>query len=226
MKIEQTLDQIHTRSVNNPFLQLFTAFTRILLAVGFIPPSLPKILYRPFTILPTTDPVGYYFDALYQTGFYYQFIGWGQIIAAILLLIPRTAHIGALMFFPIILNIMVLTNSVGFRGTWAITILMLAASLYLLCWDYDRLKTIFFFKRRSRSVFFKFEFIWLPVLFGAGGVLAFVGLSLLVFRTVSAASFRLLPAILIVGFLFGLVVALHHKFMRTGDLEIHAEKLY
>ncbi|HLM62307.1 MAG TPA: hypothetical protein VK308_16005, partial [Pyrinomonadaceae bacterium] len=127
MNLEKNLDDIHASVVRNSGLQLFTAFTRIILAIGFIPPSLPKIMNIPFTVLPDTNPVGHYFNALYQTGYYYQFIGWGQIFAALLLLFPRTAHLGALMFFPIILNITVLTNSVGFAGTKYITMLMLLA---------------------------------------------------------------------------------------------------
>lgn len=53
---------------------------------------------------------------------------------------PRTATIGALVYFPLILNIFVITVSLHFRGTPFITGLMLLASIYLLCWDYDKLK--------------------------------------------------------------------------------------
>src|ERR1043166_9544932 len=105
MTIVHTLDEIHVAITRRWWLQLFTAFTRCLLALGFIPPSIPKILHRPFTILPDSNPVGHYFNALYDTGFYYEFIGWSQITAAVLLLFPRTAHIGALLFLPIIANI-------------------------------------------------------------------------------------------------------------------------
>lgn len=225
MKIEKTLDQVHSEVTKNRFLQLFTAFTRVLLAIGFIPPSIPKIMYQPFTILPNSDPVGHYFNALYQTGFYYQFIGWGQIIAAFLLFIPRTSHLGALMFFPIILNIAVLTNSVGFKGTWAITILMLLASLYLVCWDYDRLKAIIFFNRKSKSDFFKLEFVWLPILFAFGGIAMFLSLALFSIGNIKTEQIRLLLILGVMGGIFGFFVALHHKFMRVGDLEIDKEKL-
>src|SRR5829696_1445047 len=105
MTLEKTLDKMHASVTANKWLQIFTAFVRVLLAIGFIPPSLKKILGQPFTILPDSTPVGHYFNALYQTGFYYEFLGWGQLVAALLLLIPRTAHLGALAFFPIILNI-------------------------------------------------------------------------------------------------------------------------
>jgi uncharacterized membrane protein YphA (DoxX/SURF4 family) len=143
MKLENILDALHVSVTRRRWTQLFTAFVRCLLALAFIPPSITKIMHRPFTILPDTNPVGAYFNALYNTGFYYEFIGWSQIIAAILLLIPRTSHIGALMFLPIIVNIAVLTTSVGFVGTWILTILMSLAGLWLFCWEYDRLKPIF-----------------------------------------------------------------------------------
>ena len=67
----------------------------------FYPAEHTKDTAPPFTALPDADPVSAYFGDLFNTGFYYDFIGWSQIIAAILLLIPRTAHIGALMFLPI-----------------------------------------------------------------------------------------------------------------------------
>jgi hypothetical protein len=91
-------------------------------------------------------PLGQYFDALLNTGYYYTFIGVGQVIVAILLLIPRTALLGAISSFPIILNICVLAYAVRFEGTRAATF-MLLANLFLLCWDYNRLKSILPFKQ-------------------------------------------------------------------------------
>jgi hypothetical protein len=126
----------------NPLLQRFTVCTRILLAVGFIPPSLVKIQGERFTSMPIEHPVGFFFEAMYRTGGYWQFIGWAQLAGAILLLVPRTATLGALLFFPIILNIFVITVAMHFTGTWVVTGLMLLACTYLLCWDYDRFKPI------------------------------------------------------------------------------------
>lgn len=221
MKNEKTLDKIHDSVTNFRLLQLFTSFVRVLLAIGFIPPSIPKIMYVPFTTLPTTNPVGHYFDALYQTGYYYQFIGWTQIIAAVLLLIPRTSHLGALMFFPIIINITVLTNSVGFAGTWLLTIFMSLASLYLVCWDYDRWKNILFFNRPRKADFFKYELIWLPLLFAIGGVSAYLFLSYFLLNTVSQINPMFLLILAFGGIIFGLFVAIHHKLMRVGNSEIY-----
>src|SRR5688572_1562321 len=171
MTLENVLNDLHVSFTRRWWTQLFTAFTRCLLALGFIPPSYKKIIHEPFTSLPDTNPVGHYFNALFQTGFYYEFLGWGQMIAAILLLIPRTAHIGALMFLPIIANIAVLTASVGFAGTWVITMLMSFAAAYLVAWEYDRLKPILFRNREQKARIFPYQFAKIPVFFGSGGIL-------------------------------------------------------
>lgn len=143
MSVIKALDRLHYRASKSLFLQRFTIFTRIILAVGFIPPSLVKIMDHRFTTIPTKYPIGYFFDALFKTGFYYQFIGITQLSAAILLLIPMTAFLGELIYFPIILNIFIITVSLHFKGTWLVTGLMLLACTYLLCWDYPKWRGAF-----------------------------------------------------------------------------------
>ena len=217
MSIQTTLDVIHRRVTAKPWLQLFTAFTRCLLAVGFIPPSIPKILHKPFTVLPETDPVGHYFSALYQTGFYYEFIGWGQIVAALLLLVPRTSHIGALMFLPIIANIAVLTSSVGFKGTWLLTIFMLLAALWLAAWEYDRLEPIVFFDREKRPKGVKRQLIAVPAFFALGGIA--MGVLWWAIGLGNFASYLRIGGLLaVIGLVFGIIVAVHFRFMTVGPL--------
>lgn len=216
-RFEILLDSIHSAVTANKLLQLFTAMTRILLFVGFTPPSIIKIVNRPFTVLPDSHPVGHYFNALYQTGFYYQFIGWAQLTAAILLILPRTAHIGALLFLPIIVNIAVLTSSVGFAGTWLITILMALAATYLVAWDYDRLKPILFGRRTTKTEPFKRTMITVPLLFSVGGALMGG-----IFWSVSIGNltdyFRTGVILSGLGLVFGLAVAAHFRSMRVGEL--------
>ena len=125
------------------WLRWFTVLTRVLLALGFTPSGLTKVLGNRFTILGLDNPVGFFFEAMYRSGFYWNFLGVCQLTAALLLLIPRTATLGAIVYFPIILNIFVITVSMEFRGTPVITGLMLLANIYLLCWDYERLKCLF-----------------------------------------------------------------------------------
>jgi uncharacterized membrane protein YphA (DoxX/SURF4 family) len=136
-----TLEQLYGQSKRNKWLRYFAVFCRIVLALGFIPSGIVKVMGERFTALPSNHPLGHYLDALHLTGYYYTFIGVGQLMAALLLLIPRTALLGAILYFPIILNICVLAYAVRFEGT-RITTLMLLANLFLLVWDYDRLKHV------------------------------------------------------------------------------------
>lgn len=217
MKLENWLDTTHEKVTANRWMQFFTAFTRILLAIGFIPPSIPKILHKPFTVLPDSNPVGHYFNALYNTGFYYEFIGWTQIFAAVLLLFPRTSHLGALMFLPIIANIAVLTTSVGFKGTWIVTIFMCLAATYLVAWEYDRLKPLVFAKRSGTAASIRYQFVTVPLFFALGGT-AMGGL----WKLIGLGNFSnyLFVTLALTGFglVFGLIVAVHQRFMPSGPL--------
>lgn len=140
MSGQSSLDRAHARVKQQRYLKVFTVLTRVLLALGFLPSGLTKVIGNRFTILGVDNPVGFFFEAMYRTGFYWRFLGLCQLAAAALLIIPRTATIGALVYFPLILNIFVITVSLHFTGTPFITGLMLLANLYLLCWDYDKLK--------------------------------------------------------------------------------------
>lgn len=135
------LDDLHARLQQSPWLRRFTAMMRILLAVGFIPPGLTKVLGHRFTALGVDNPVGYFFDAFFQAESLYAFVGIAQVTAAVLLLWPRTATMGAVFYFPIILTITIITQDF-FQGTWVITSLMTLGCLWLLVWDYDRLKPL------------------------------------------------------------------------------------
>jgi uncharacterized membrane protein YphA (DoxX/SURF4 family) len=136
------IEEIYYEAKTDEWLKRFATFCRIALALSFIPTGYVKIMGERFAEgLPSNNPLGHYFDALHQTGYYYTFIGIVQIIIAILLLIPRTSLLGALMYFPIIVNICVLTYATRFEGTRLVTMMVLA-SLFLLIWDYDRLKHI------------------------------------------------------------------------------------
>ena len=69
-------------------------------------------------------------------------IGLSQLLAALLLLLPRTATLSALIYFPIVLNIFVITVRIHFQGTPFVTGLMLLGSIYLLCWDFEKLRLL------------------------------------------------------------------------------------
>ncbi|WP_379964554.1 DoxX family protein [Epilithonimonas sp. UC225_85] len=133
---------MYSKLRNNRTLNLLIIGIRFLVGFAFIPSGLKKLLGERFTSIGTDNPIGYFFEAMYRTGFYYEFLGFCQLLAAFLLFTQRFATSGALMFFGIILNICVLTISMHFTGTWIITSLMLFASLVLLAWDWNKLKPI------------------------------------------------------------------------------------
>ena len=134
----------------NRWYWLFSIFCRLTLAYAFIVAGLVKILGERFASgLSVIHPMGSYLEALHHTGYYYTFIGIAQVVAAILLIIPRTVTLGALLYFPIIVNIWLLSYAVRFEGSVVTSPLMVLANLYLLVWNYDRLRFILPFRQFS-----------------------------------------------------------------------------
>ncbi|HEX2535222.1 MAG TPA: hypothetical protein VHK69_15860 [Chitinophagaceae bacterium] len=179
MPLLSTLDRLHLRARANQWLRYFTVFTRIALAAGFLPSGMVKILGERFTSLNTLHPMGHYLEAVHRTGYYYTFVGGVQVGAALLLLIPRTATLGAFLYFPVILNICILSLAVRFDGSLLTSPLMVLANLYLLCWDYHKWKHILPFRpdplARQPATDQRF-----PVRFFAGVGAAMVTVALLV----------------------------------------------
>ena len=137
------LDRIFVWLRSKRLLLRLTVLTRILLAAGFIPTGMVKLLGRRFTTLPESNPIGAFFEAMYQTGVFWNFMGAAQVVAGVLLLVPGLAHLGAFAFLPIMVCIVAIVMGVGFGvGTILVTVLMLIAVLYLLAWDYDRFRSL------------------------------------------------------------------------------------
>jgi hypothetical protein len=84
----------------------------------------------------------HFFEVLYQTGLYWQFIGWAQLLAGFFLMTQRYAKLGAVLNLPIILNVFMITISMEFGGTPVITGLMLLANLLLIVWHWGELRSL------------------------------------------------------------------------------------
>lgn len=137
--LSPTLDRVHAWAHRQPWLRRFTVVNRLLLAMAFLPTGLVKATGQRFTILPIDNPIGFFFEAMYRTGPYWYFIGIMQVLAAVLLLIPATSTLGALVFLPIGISVFLVTWGVGFGNTVYITAGMLLSAIYLVCWDGDRI---------------------------------------------------------------------------------------
>ena len=126
-------------------LQLGIIYTRYLVGGAFVFASLIKIKGHRFTQISDAGDghsVGHFFEMMYQSGLYWQFIGVAQCAAGLLLLTQRYALLGALAYISIMANIFVITVSYDFAGTSVITGLMLLAGLLLLAWDWNRLRVV------------------------------------------------------------------------------------
>ncbi len=181
MSLSTKLDEFHLSIKSNKWIGYFTIFVRIALAAGFIPSGLVKIFGERFTSLSNNHPMGHYLEALYHTGYYYTFIGVMQVTVALMLLIPQTAILGAVLYFPIIVNICVLSFSVRFDGSLISSPLMVLANLYLLCWYYDRLKFILPFNHKliPKPVIVNHTF---PLLFFSSVFMSMMALGLIIFN--------------------------------------------
>jgi hypothetical protein len=127
-------------------MQLFVVYLRYLIGGAFVFASLIKIKGHRFTTEDgSTAPLHsawHFFETLYQSGLYWQFIGVAQLLAGLLLMTQRYARLGALLFLPIIANIFVITLSFDFGFTPVITGLMLLANLLLVWWEGPLLRVL------------------------------------------------------------------------------------
>lgn len=129
------------------WLQVFVIYSRYLIGGAFVFASLIKIKGNRFTSDSGADnPIDsawHFFETMYQSGLYWQFLGVGQFVAGGLLMTQFYSKLGAVAFFPIILNVFVITLSYYFAYTYVITGGMLLATVLLLVWEWDTLKVLF-----------------------------------------------------------------------------------
>jgi hypothetical protein len=129
------------------WLQLAVIYTRYLIGGAFVFASLVKIKGQRFmTVKGAGSPFHspeHFFETMYQSGLYWQFLGLAQLVAGLLLMTQRYALLGALLFLPIIANIYVITISYDFGYTSFTTGAMLLATIGLLVWDWNSLRVVF-----------------------------------------------------------------------------------
>lgn len=126
---------------------IFVIYLRYLIGGAFVFSAIIKIQGGRFTTddgsSSPIDSAWHLFETLYRSGLYWKFLGWGQLIAGLLLMTQRYAALGAVMFFPITLNIFFITVSYYFAGTPVITGLLVLATIFLMMWDYKKLLPLF-----------------------------------------------------------------------------------
>lgn len=113
------------------------------MGLTFIISGLRKLPGVKFTELPIDDPVGSYFNAMHETGFYWNFIGYFQIVIGIMIFFNRFVVISSLLMMPVTLNIFLISIALNMKGTPIITSLMVAGNLILLMWHYENYRSVF-----------------------------------------------------------------------------------
>lgn len=143
-RLDQLLLAFQRSIRKKPLLYRFTLGTRSVLAIGFIPTGLVKLMGYRFTSMSVESDLGAFFEVLYQSGLYWKFLGLTQVLAGVLILIPATSAVGALLFCAIMVNIFTITISYDFALTPIITFSMLLASIWLVLWDFHRFRGLIF----------------------------------------------------------------------------------
>ncbi len=143
--MKSLIEKYHKKNWAN----IFVIYLRYLIGGAFVFSAMPKIFGQRFVTSNCEDaPIDtfmHFFETLYRSGLYWNFLGWSQLIASLLLMTQLFSALGALAFFPIILNVFVITVAYEFGGTPIITGLMLLANIFLLMWDYKKLEPLFMF---------------------------------------------------------------------------------
>ncbi len=128
------------------WITIFVIYLRYLIGGAMVFSSIVKIKGGRFTtedgISAPINSAMHLFETLYQSGLYWSFLGWSQLIAGLLLMTQFYAALGAIAMFPITLNILVITLSYYFAFTPVITGLLLLANIFLLLWDYEKLSPL------------------------------------------------------------------------------------
>ncbi|MCH2032634.1 MAG: hypothetical protein MK202_03855 [Tenacibaculum sp.] len=195
---------------NKLFPQLFIIYLRYLIGFAFVFASIVKIQGLRFTAdSGAENPINtawHFFETMYQSGIYWKFVGFGQLVAGLLLMTQKYAKLGAILFLPIILNIFVITISYDFRGTPFITGSMLLANILLIVWDWDTLKVLF----NKQPVFPKKDRIENNSIWIILGVLFFI-LTIFAKLVISSSSLLIIALCFLIIGLLGLIIGIRRN---------------
>lgn len=143
----QLIDRLHSKT----WACLFVIFLRYLIGGAFVYAGWGKALGGRFMPVGTLQlppdhgiSLDLFFETLYRTGIWWNFLGIGQVVPGALLITQRFATLGAVAFLPVSLNIFLITISMDFHFTPVITSLILTANVGLLLWDYPKITPLFY----------------------------------------------------------------------------------
>ena len=130
----------------NRLLQIFTIAFRYLAGAAFVYAGIAKIdetvIIPESEINASANTAYHFFKTMFQSGLYWHFIGWSQLLVGFLLMSQVFSTAGAVAFFPIMLSIFILSLSFESAIVPVFTLLLLLGNIHLLLWDWSKLKFI------------------------------------------------------------------------------------
>lgn len=147
--------------------QAFPTSCRLFMGFIFLIYGIPKLVSSQFQVksgsieaLPAAKAVGESFVVAWKffgySRWYEIFIGIGEITAAILIMIPVTATLGAVIYLPIAANIM-MVNYFYVKGVAGLTTLLVLLNIYLLWVDRKKLMLIFWNSKNIAQIWDSLE---------------------------------------------------------------------
>ena len=126
---------------NSRFWHFAVVSTRIFLGLLFFTGGMSKLMPFPGVMGPT-----WLIERLAEHGLelYGYFIAYSQVTIGLLLLSQRFATLAAIMLMPLLLNMLMVTISMHWRGTPYVIAGFILMNIFLLIADYHRLKYILF----------------------------------------------------------------------------------
>lgn len=128
----------------NRSIYKYYAITLLRFIVGtvFIPSGLLKIQGKRFSDICPEMYNSIFFQELHQTGIYWNFLGFCQLLTAFLLFSQRYTALAALMFCSICTNIFIFTISTSLTDKVIIMIFMMTSAVLLILWDWSKIKPL------------------------------------------------------------------------------------
>ncbi|MBK9071123.1 MAG: hypothetical protein IPL79_09005 [Myxococcales bacterium] len=120
-------------------LHLLAANLRLLIGFAFLPAAIKKVLGQPFTEPTNVGRFHDFLHAFFATGWFYEFVGVVQLVAATLLLTQTWALLGAVIALPMLTAIVAFCWSTQVYPTAIVASGMWLATVALLIWDAPRL---------------------------------------------------------------------------------------
>jgi uncharacterized membrane protein YphA (DoxX/SURF4 family) len=137
------IDRVLVRARRTRWVNVFVVNLRFLIGFAFVPAALKKLLDQPFTDPTNHGPFHDFLHAFHATGWFYQFVGVMQLVAATLLFTQRFALLGALVALPILTTITVFCWSTQVYPTATIATLMWLGTVGLVMWDFHKWRGVF-----------------------------------------------------------------------------------